>query len=146
MKTVTIIGADKVHSQESALRPGKDVVIEGEESMSVFDGYHTFDELYEHRIVLFIALCRSIHGVKRYEDGEVNLVWRAKMHSDGSSYDGWFTLGINREKGKQITYHLPLRYWEATDFAITYDKKEKVPEFDGHTPDDVLNRLKIWYT
>ena len=36
---------------------------------------------------------------------------------------------------KQITYHLPLSKWEETGFAETL---EKAPEFDGHTPDDVL--------
>lgn len=25
----------------------------------VSDGYHTFDELYEHRVALFIALCNQ---------------------------------------------------------------------------------------
>lgn len=146
MKKAIITKAESVQVNPDPFSMGKSVFVEGSDSMVVSDGYHTMDELYEHRIVLYIALCRRVQGVKRYEDGEINIVWRAKMHSDGSSYEGWFTLGINREKGKQITYHLPLKYWEATDFAVTINKKEKVPEFDGHTPDDVLNRIKIWYT
>ena len=66
------------------------------------DGYHTFKELYEHRITLYIALCKSLNNGN---------VWRSKLHSDSSSFDGWFILGIWREKGKQISYHLPNERW-----------------------------------
>ncbi len=100
--------------------------------IDIGDGYHTFDELYEHRITLFIALCKQVFYTDR-------IVWRSKLHSDGSSYDGWFILGINVEKGEQITYHLPLSKWEQTEFATTYDK---APEWDEHRPQDVLERLK----
>lgn len=98
------------------------------------DGYHTFEELYEHRIVLFIALCKIVH--QEFWDG---LVWRSKLHHDGTSYDGWFIMGIGREKGKQISYHLPVSKWDDTEFAQTLDR---APEWDGHTSDDVLERLK----
>lgn len=101
------------------------------------DGYHTFAELYEHRIALYISLCRNI-SIQR---GDWRSVWRSKLHSDGSSYDGWFILGIGREKGHQITYHIPNIWWDiTTGFAETLDK---APEFDGHTSDDVLARLKM---
>lgn len=96
------------------------------------DGYHTFDELYEHRITLYIALCAA---QRLFTDIEI---WRSKLHSDGSSFDGWFILGIGSQAGKQITYHLPLTRWNETNFALTYDK---APEWDGHTSDDVLKRL-----
>ena len=112
------------------------------------DGYHTFDELYDHRITLFIALCKLIAGVGflftkelgKVSSLEKNMpVWRSKAHHDGSVWDGWFILGIGKEKGEQITYHLPLSRWDETGFAETL---EKAPEWDGHTPDDVLKRLK----
>lgn len=95
------------------------------------DGYHTFDELYDHRITLYIALCRWVEPHWQ--------VWRSKLHSDGTSFEGWFVLGINKEKGEQITYHLPMSRWDETDFAETL---EKAPDFDRHTPDDVLWRIK----
>ena len=100
------------------------------EDIQCSDGYHTFDELYDHRFTLFIALARALRTHK---------VWRSKLHSDGTSFDGWFVLGINDEPGKQITYHLPMDRWEETDFAFTVDR---APEFDGHTSVDVLERLK----
>ena len=66
-------------------------------------------------------------------------MWRSKIHSDGSSYDGWFILGINKEAGEQITYHIPIERWGETDFAETL---EKAPEWDGHNSDGVIDRLK----
>ena len=100
---------------------------------SVSDGYHTFDELYTHRIALWIALC-GVMSV-RYP---VNPVWRTKTHSDGTSYDGWFVLGMFQDNNSQMTYHLPVSEWDNTNFAVTL---EKAPEFDGHTPSDVIERL-----
>lgn len=102
------------------------------------DGYHTFEELYDHRITLFIALCRLISNIN-YAEGEIHKVWRSKVNGDGSIWEGLFVLGVNKELGKQITYHLPLSRWEETDFAETLDQ---APEFDGHSSEDVLERLK----
>lgn len=100
------------------------------------DGYHTFNELYAHRIALFLAFCAQ--AATHWPE----LVWRSKLHSDGSSYDGWFVLGIGIERGEQITYHLPMSEWEAAaDFSV---ERERAPEFDGHTAADVLDRLKRW--
>jgi len=105
---------------------------------SISDGYHTFSELYAHRTALFIALCKEISKNPAYQNINTSEVWRAKAHSDGSSYEGWFVLGIGLEAGKQISYHLPMSEWDKTEFAFT---RERVPDFDGHTPNDVLNRL-----
>lgn len=107
------------------------LVVMGDEGIEVSDGFHTMDELYEHRIVLYIKLAKAMCSK--------HIVWRSKMHSDGSSYDGWFILGINQDKGNQITYHLPDEFWEETTFALT---EPFAPEFDGHTAGDVLERLK----
>jgi hypothetical protein len=106
--------------------------IEGEVAIS--DGYHTFDELYDHRITLYIALCKELA-----KNPLTDNTWRSQLHADGSNYDGWFILGIFKEKGNQITYHIPNERWEETNFAKTLDK---APEFDGHTPADVLERIK----
>lgn len=95
----------------------------------ISDGYHTFGELYDHRIALFIALAKCIRW-----PSSVNPIWRCPTDAD------WFILGIDNEPGKQITYHLPMSRWKDTEFAITFDKKDK-PEWDGHTSEDVLNRL-----
>lgn len=96
------------------------------------DGYYTYDELYDHRITLYIALCKQM-----FFNGPI--IWRSKLHSDGSAWVGWFILGIYKEKGKQITYHIPIERWHETDFASECPRS---PEWDGHTSQDVLERLK----
>src|SRR5688500_15781523 len=101
-----------------------------EETDFISDGYHTFGELYEHRNNLFIKLCKTHPEIP---------TWRSKLHSDGTGFDGWFIIGMYKEKGKQISYHLPLSMWEETNFAETL---EKAPEFDGHKSKDVLERIK----
>lgn len=113
--------------------------VEGKDFMQVSDDYHTMDELYHHRIVIYIALCKSQHW-QDVELGCSSRVWRSKLHSDGNAYDGWFILGIDKEAGKQITYHLPMSEWGQTEFAETLDK---APKFDGHTAEDVLLRLNL---
>lgn len=137
MKTITI----KKHSIKNDLinteTGERALYVQGPEDMDASDGYHTFTELYEHRHTVFIALCRVL-----VESANHNGVWRSKLHSDGSAYEGWFILGIAKKLGEQITYHLPISKWESTDFAETL---EKAPEYDGHTPEDVLNRLKKLY-
>ena len=102
-------------------------------SGNLSDGYHTFNELYDHRITLFVTLCRL------FARREAAPVWRSRLHADGGRYDGWFVLGLFTGKGHQITYHLPDERWSETDFAETLDR---APEWDGHTPADVLARLK----
>lgn len=44
----------------------------------ISDGYHTFDELYMHRRVLFSIIC---HQYK-------HLAWKSWKHSDGTMFDG----------------------------------------------------------
>lgn len=110
----------------------------GADTNQISDGYHTFGQLYDHRAVLYIALCEMIHNYRTDKNGE-SFVWKSKAHSDGSTWEGWFLLGIGKEPGEQITYHLPVDKWDACEFV---KELEKAPAFDGHTSDDVLQRLK----
>lgn len=99
----------------------------------ISDGYHTFNELYDHRIILYLSLCRLI--LKTH----FRTVWKNKYHSDGTQYPGWFLLGINMGEGYQMTYHIPMKYWNminCVEFGI-----DDAVEFDGHTPKDVLSRM-----
>jgi hypothetical protein len=99
------------------------------------DGSHTFTELYEHRFALY----KKIAEVCALSSEAKHRVWKSQTHSDGSSYDGWFLLGIGSLPGQQITYHLPMSHWDDIDYA---EDLYVAPEFDGHTSDDVLDRLK----
>lgn len=105
----------------------------------ISDGYHTMAELYEHRHALWIALTRLWSRVALVEPVVTERCWRSKKHSDGSSFDGWFLLGIGTTPGKQMTYHLPNILWDECSHAETL---EQAPFFDGHTSVDVLERLR----
>lgn len=142
MEKITIKNAGKINFNPDG------VDIEAPSYADVYDGYHTIEELYDHRITLYIALCRylqkdeinyrSEHQGTKDPDGE--LPWRSKLHHDGTGYNGWFILGFGKEPGRQITYHIPMSRWDETDFAETFEKAP-VP-FDGHTSADVLKRIK----
>ena len=94
----------------------------------ISDGYHTFEELYDHRTKLFVALCRLLPR---------DIVWKAKKHYDGTMYAGMFIMGVNTQDG-QATYHLEDKYWDETNFITEIPN---APEFDGHTPSIALSRL-----
>lgn len=102
----------------------------------ISDGYHTFGELYEHRIALFRALCSYMNGVVDHETYH-NAPWKSKVHSDGSIMDGWFIAGLGILSGEQITYHIPISKWD----TWPADAILIAPEWDGHTSADVLKRL-----
>ncbi len=97
--------------------------VDGETS----DGYHTFNELYHHRAVLFSVI------VNRFSEA----AWKSKMHHDGSMYDGMFIVGIDTPEG-QATYHYDIDpYWDMFRCA----ELERAPEWDGHTPDQAIERI-----
>lgn len=140
MNKVIVTGATKLETFADTRSMIRSAKAEGH-NLVVSDGYHTFDELYDHRITLYIALCRGYVNANGNSDCHgVPLVWRSKLHHDGKGYDGWFTLGIGTKNGKQISYHLPMERWDEVDFAQTHDKAPY--EFDGHSSADVLERLK----
>ena len=91
------------------------------------DGYHTFNELYHHRACLFSVICKTFKG----------RAWKSKLHHTGDMYDGMFIVGIDTPKG-QATYHYDIDpYWDMFDVI----ELEKAPEWDGHTPDDAIERI-----
>lgn len=109
------------------------VTIEVEDTNKISDGYHTFGELYAHRIELWIALCRVLEEVNPGS-------WRSQVHSDGSVMAGWFVLGYRTAKGMQITYHLPMDRWSQCTFA---QSRDRAPKWDGHSAADVLGRIRL---
>lgn len=59
----------------------------------ISDGYHTFRELYEHRMTLFQALLNemaSTNSRSQYEILDYRNVWKSRKHSDGTMYDNMF--------------------------------------------------------
>jgi hypothetical protein len=91
------------------------------------DGYHTFNELYHHRAVLFSVICNSMP----------DKAWKSKLHDTGDMFDGMFIVGIETPDG-QATYHYDINpYWD----MFKVKELEKAPKWDGHTPTDAINRI-----
>ena len=108
------------------------------ETGEVSDGYHTFNELYAHRYALFCALAKMSRL-----DSDRLYCWKSAKHwiedKLESVWDGWFLAGIEID-GQMITYHLPLEYWGFFDGI----ERKTPPPHDGHTSQDVLDRLMVW--
>lgn len=106
----------------------------------ISDGHHTFNELYEHRHALFIALCKIYDNYITPLSTRVKC-WKTKLHDDGTSYDGWFLLGMTIAEFTGpptfISYHLPMKYWD----KINVIEIIQAPPYDGYTPKDVMERL-----
>ena len=92
----------------------------------ISDGYHTFNELYYHRAVLFSVICNQ----------NKDIAWKSKLHSDGTMYDEMFIVGITTPQG-QYSYHYDINLWSLFDV----EELDKAPEYDGHSPKDI-ERLK----
>lgn len=91
------------------------------------DGYHTFNELYHHRALLFSVIVRN------YPE----LSWKSKKHSKGDMYKGMFIVGINTPDG-QASYHYDIEpYWD----MFECEELEFAPEWDGHTSDQAIERI-----
>lgn len=96
------------------------------------DGFHTFNDLYDHRCSLFLSLMKCLPSIS----------WYSKMHDDGSVMGGWFVAGINLPTGA-ITYHLPLSMWDLAGHTGA-ESRIKAPKWDGHTSHGVVKRLQMW--
>ena len=88
----------------------------------ISDGYHTFNELYYHRMVLFSVICN--------QNKEIS--WKSKLHNDGTMFDDYFIVGITTEAGN-YTYHYHLDHWD----KFNVPELEKAPLWDGHQPKDI---------
>ena len=94
------------------------------------DGFHTFNDLYYQRMILFATL------VKTYKDR----AWKSLRHEDGELCfgGGWFIVGIDTPEGS-YTYHYKAKYFDLFDCDILdYGK-----HWDGHTGKDVTRLLSL---
>lgn len=94
----------------------------------VSDGYHTFNELYHHRMVLFSVICNLNKSVS----------WKSLKHGDGTMYDNYFIVGITTKEG-DFTYHYHLDNWNFFKIKVI----ERAPEWDGHKSKDVVRLLNL---
>ena len=115
---------DEMRAREEAICKVAKVNSIGE----VSDGFHTFNGLYEQRMILFAAL------VKAYKDK----AWKSYRHEDGEYCfgGGWFIVGIDTPEGS-YTYHYENKYWDMFDCMDLPRGKH----WDGHTEADAETRL-----
>lgn len=121
----------KTNNEETIHNINKELIRlrdEGQSRKEVSDGYHTFGELYFHRMMLFSVICNT------YKDN----AWKSKLHHDGTMFDGNFIVGVETKEG-QYSYHYNLKYWDYFDVKVL----EKAPDYDGHQPDDIHRLLDL---
>lgn len=117
---------------------------------NIFDGYHTFADLYEFRKMYNAVLFNEwAEEYRKQTSIEGNLsdnctakydVHKSWKHHDGEYCfgGGWFIIVAILPTG-QISNHYKAKDWDL--FKIPVWEKAKY-EFDGHTPEDVLKRLE----
>lgn len=92
----------------------------------ISDWYHTFNELYDHRIALYMKLVNT---------------WlydchKSKKHNDWTERE-WRFICMMYIHWKQVSYHAPDKYRD----LFECEEREKADEWDWHTSNDVLSRL-----
>ena len=99
----------------------------------VSDGYHTFNELYDYRMIYNALWFNELS--KTHPEYDVH---KAKRHRGGELCfgGGWFIVMCELPTG-QISNHYELKYWDLFDIP----EKEKSNLWDGHTPHDAYERM-----
>lgn len=102
---------------------------------SISDGYHTFDELYEFRMLYNAAF------VNEYRKNHPESVEMSNRHSDGQECfgGGWFVVNIMLPQGL-ISNHYKDTYHNRWLFNCKENSVARM-KYDGHTTKDVIERL-----
>lgn len=98
----------------------------------ISDGYHTFNQLYHQRAILFATIVNE----------NKDKAWKSFKHSDGHyCFDEggeMFIVGIDTPKGS-YTYHYHKKYWD----YFNCKELECGKVWDGHTEEDVTRLLSL---
>lgn len=107
------------------------------EDGKISDGHHTFEELYEYRLLYNAALFNTWARLGLYG------VHKSMKHHDGEPCfgGGWFIVVAELPTG-QISNHYRLSDWRL--FQIP--EKELPNQYDGHSPAMVAERLTEFLT
>ena len=109
------------------------ILIKGCDTNQISDGYHTFEELYEFRKIYNAALFNA------WNERDFYRVYKSKKHHDGELCfgGGWFIVIAELPSG-QISNHYEEKDWDL--FKIP-EYPKALYEYDGHTTQDVIDRL-----
>lgn len=90
----------------------------------VTDGYHTFNQLYYQRAMLFATIVNQ----------NSDKAWKTHKHEDGEPCfgGGWFLVTIDTPQGA-YGYHYEDKYWD----MFKCKELEKAKHWDGYTEEDV---------
>lgn len=103
----------------------------------ISDSYHTFNELYAFRLQYNAAFFNQLALHDDYRNCRVH---KSKKHSDGSPcFDGTYFIVLANLPTGQISNHYKMEYWDT--FSVP-EEPQALFEYDGHTGEDVLARLK----
>ena len=102
---------------------------EGWSARGVSDTRHTFEELYYHRMMLFLTI-QNAYPLQS---------WKSKKDYDGSMLDNSFIVGIETPKG-QYSYKYNLKYW---DIFEKIGEIECAPEYDEDRAEDIKRLLSL---
>ena len=107
----------------------------GFSTKDISDKWHTFGDLYYHRMMLTQALSIALEDI----------AWKSKLHADGTMFDGSFIIGFSSDEHGDYTYHYDLKYWD----LFVVDELKNAPEYDGHKPEDIgrlvsMAKDKFW--
>lgn len=112
-----------------------DLIDQPEITEDTSDGYHTFEQLYYQRMMLFATL------VQEHKD----CAWKTWNHEDGKPCfgGGWFLVTIDTPKGA-YGYHFEEKYWN----LFNCPELPKAKHWDGYTEKDAkrlfsLNGYKV---
>lgn len=92
------------------------------------DGFHTFNDLYYQRCVLFSQV------VADHKDR----AWKTRFHEDGEPCfgGGWFLVTVDTPEGA-YGYHYEDKYWDYFDC----EEIPRAKHWDGYTDKDVK---RLW--
>lgn len=124
--SIRLVSLQQIKQDLERLQKQDDDIKSGELS----DGYHTFNDLYYQRCILFATLVNQNKKTS----------WKSYKHEDGELCfgGGWFIVGIDTPLGS-YTYHYENKYWD----LFQCKELECAKHWDGHTSKDVDRLLSI---
>lgn len=96
---------------------------------NISDKWHTFDDLYYHRMILTLKIAED----------HLDKVTRSWKHHDGTMFDDSFIVCFETPEG-YYSYHYDSKDW---DLFNKVKEVEFSPEYDGHKPEDVTRLLSL---
>ncbi len=144
---------EKVKSALECINEDISYLIHSEKEM-VSDGFHTFKELYDFRMVYNAALFNE-WAVQKIKTGnyllsnppQIEYKIKYNVHKSWKHYNGEWCFGKEKEwfivvamlPTGQISNHYEEKYW---DLFKVPEAEKALFEWDGHSSQDVLERLK----